>query len=161
VRRGRTKIGLAVVVVIGIILWLPFRESYGVGANSVPWLPREAHNVTYIKNFWFAEAEFDIERGALEKWCAKRKMPLQEIDDEGYHSVIRCWRFLESRGVVPAVTEPNETSERLARMARCVKVLRAGDLFYDGRWSNGGGYTIGYDTKEKRGYYSYSVVASI
>ena len=28
-------------------------------------------------------------------------------------------------------------------------------LFYEERWSNGGG-SIGYDIKEKRGYYAYA-----
>jgi len=36
------------------------------------------------------------------------------------------------------------------------KTLREGDLYYEERWDNNGGYAVGYDVKEKRGYYSYS-----
>jgi len=41
-------------------------------------------------------------------------------------------------------------------MERASKGLDAGDLFYEERWSSGGGYSIGYDVEEERGYYAYA-----
>jgi hypothetical protein len=155
--KKRTKVSLMVVAgLMGVGFWYFLTEDHGVGVDSVGWLPPEAHNITYLRNSLNMMAEFDIEREAFEKWCARRKMPLRELGTEGYHAILRCLAWLEDRGVMPPITEPNEGEADLRRAQRAVKVFGAGDLFYEDRWSNGGGYWIGYDTKEKRGYYRFA-----
>ena len=36
------------------------------------------------------------------------------------------------------------------------KSFNKGDLFFEERWPNAGGYAIGYDVSEGRGYYEYA-----
>lgn len=147
----RTKIGLVVVVLFGVLIWQCFRSGHGVGVRSVSWLPREAHNITYTGDFWIKMAEFDIDREAFEKWCARRRMPLRVLGEDRHRTVDRCLPWLARKGMISPIPEPNESGGWLG-----IKDLGAGDLFFEERWSNGGGYTLGYDVKEKRGYYAYS-----
>lgn len=157
--KRRTKVGLVVAGLIGFFvlpLWTVLRTTYGVGVDSVSWLPREARNITYFRNDLTWMAEFDIEREAFEAWCAKRKMPLQELDGGGYHAVDRCVPMLERMGLIPAIDRPYDMEREQQKMERVVKVFRAGDLFYEERWDNGGGHTLGYDVKAERGYFRYS-----
>jgi hypothetical protein len=152
-------VGLIVAGFLGVCLWQFFREDYGVGVASVRWLPSEARNITYIRNDLLAIAEFDIEQGVFEKWCAKRKMPLRKLGvDEGC-DVRRCLALLQQRGIIAVVPEPNAADPQawsLWSEKRGNKSLSEGDLYYEESWANGGGYTLGYDVKEKRGYYHYS-----
>ena len=155
--KNRTRVTLLIVAgLVGVSLWYVFREDYGICVASVGWLPPEAHNITYLRNDLTTVAEFDVEREAFERWCARQKTPLSELRDKGYHAVNRCLTWLESRGVMRPITDPDEWEAELHKAQRSVKILGAGDLFYRERWNNGGGYTIGYDTKEKRGYYSFA-----
>ncbi|HNY80465.1 MAG: hypothetical protein RBS72_20410 [Sedimentisphaerales bacterium] len=155
--KRHTKAALIVVVgVMGVSLWKHYKEDYGVRVDSVWWLPSEAQNITYIRNDAIQIAEFDIERAAFEKWCARRKMPLRELRDEEEHTVDRCLLLLEQRRIIPTDSEPNDVEGGLRGMERASKGLDAGDLFYEERWSSGGGYSIGYDVEEERGYYAYA-----
>lgn len=63
-------IGIAAASILGVFACQFFRETYGIGVDSVWWLPPETRNITYIRNDLIAIAEFDIERDAFEKWCA-------------------------------------------------------------------------------------------
>jgi hypothetical protein len=161
----RTKVGLIIAVLIiavligilGFCLVSVLRDKYGVGVDSVAWLPAEARNITYVSSALTGrKAEFDIEQEAFEKWCARRKMPLRELGDEGYHRVFRCLPMLEKRGLIPAITESNDVERKQRETEQVLKHFRPGDLFYEKRWRNGGGYSIGYDVREKRGYYEYA-----
>jgi len=96
-------------------------------------------------------AEFDIERGAFEEWCAKRRMPLRVLNGGQHRSIFRCLPELRRKGVIPPIPEPNESGTWLG-----IKYLGPGDLFFEERWDNGGGYTIGYAVNERRGYYRFS-----
>ncbi|MEN6575525.1 MAG: hypothetical protein ABFD90_04215 [Phycisphaerales bacterium] len=149
--KRRTKIGLLVAAFLGVLVWQCFKGGYGVGVDSVSWLPRDAHNITYTGDFWFKMAEFDIDREAFEKWCAREGMPLHVLGDDRHRTVDRCLPWLARRGVIPPIAEPNESGAWSG-----IKNFGAGDLFFEERWSNGGGYTLGYDIKEKRGYYWFS-----
>jgi len=153
--KRRTKISLVVVTFVGlcgISLWLLCRvliEDHGVGVDSVSWLPPEARNITYIRNDAIALAEFDIEQQVFEEWCSSKKMPLRKLGSGERHLVMRAVALLAQRGIVPTSTSPSQVGEGWH------KHFRAGDLFYEKRWRNGGGYTIGYDSQAKRGYYRY------
>jgi len=155
-KRCATIIAVIVLALIGLSLWELFKEEYGVGVDSVSWLPPEAQNITYIENDLVRIAEFDIEQGEFEIWCANRGQPLQKLGDGERRTIDRCLWMLEHRGVIPAVTEPNKAERDLRELERTLKNFNAGDPFFEKRWSNGGGYTIGYDVRERRGYYSYS-----
>ena len=60
--KRRTKVGwIAVAAFVGLCafsVWYTFRETYGVGVDSLWWLPPEAHNVTYYANGLTRVAEF-------------------------------------------------------------------------------------------------------
>jgi len=155
--KRRTKIGLGIIALIcGFSLWYTFREDYGVGVKSVGWLPAEAHDITYFKNGWTALAEFDVEQEAFERWCADRKWPLRELGDREHQMISRSLWMLEQRGILPATAEPNAGGEDSYRRQRSIKSFGGGDLFYEERGSNGGGYSVGYNVKQKRGYYSFN-----
>jgi hypothetical protein len=158
--KKRTKVFRVVVAAfLGLCafsIWFTLRETHGVGVSSLWWLPPEAHNITYIRNDLYALAEFDIDREAFGKWCASRKMPLRKLGAGEHPMVGRPLWMLEKRGILPPTAEPNKVEEALSGMDRFNKSFGAGDLFYEDRWPNGGGYSIGYDVEEKRGYYKYS-----
>jgi len=149
-------VAVAFLGLCGFSVWFTFRETHGVGVNSLWWLPPEAHNITYIRNELNALAEFDIDREAFEKWCASRKMPLRKLGGGEHPMVSRSLWMLEKRGILPPTAEPNKVEEALSGMDRFNKSFGEGDLFYEDRWPNGGGYSIGYDVDAKRGYYKYS-----
>jgi len=155
-KRCAKIVAVVVVALIGLVLWQFFTEKYGVGVDSVSWLPPEARNITYIDNDLLRIAEFDIKQGEFERWCVSRGWPLQKLGDGELRTIERCLSMLEDRGTIPKVTEPNKAETNLRELERTLKNFNAGDLFFEKRWANGGGYTIGYDVKEKRGYYSYS-----
>jgi hypothetical protein len=157
-RMRRTTIVLIVAAVFGIglsgvCLWRLSGEHYGVGVDSVGWLPPEAHNITYVRNDAITIAEFDIEQEAYQRWCADRGMPLSKVRDGEVCSVNRPMASLVRRGVIRMTPQPNEDDENWHRLAN--KSFDAGDLFYEARRPDGGGYTLGYDVRERRGYYLY------
>ena len=161
--KKRKTIGLAVLVLLGLVFWSVFRESHGVGVDSVEWLPREAHNITYLKNDLIAIAEFDIEQEAFQKWCERGGWSLRELTGAETCAVGRCLPYLESRGIIPVSDRSDEVagSDDGIELASVIddhfsKAFGAGDLFFEERWDNGGGYTIGYDVEEGRGYYDFS-----
>ena len=154
--KRHTKVGLGVIAFIcGISLWYTFREDYGVGVNSVGWLPPEARDITYFRNGLTELAEFDIEPEAFGRWCADRKRPLRELGDGEHPTVCRPLWMLEKRGVLPATAESNEAEQDAHGRQPINKYFTAGDLFYEERWPNNGGYSIGYDIKQRRGYYEF------
>ena len=157
--KRRAKIGLVVLGVVGVSLWSVYRETHGVGVDSVSWLPKEAHNITYVKNDTNVRAEFDIEQDAFEKWCEKRGWPLRELAEGEFFTVVRCLLFLERKGIIPPLApsqDANSIEADLAAMERFSKTFDAGDLVFEERWNNNGGYSIGYDVDAGRGYYAYS-----
>lgn len=155
--KRRTKISLTVVAAsIGFSLWQLLNEDYGVGVDSVSWLPPEAHNIAYRDDSLTRTAEFDIEREEFERWCRSRNKPLRKLSDGERHTIFRCLPILERKGLIPAISEPNKAERDLLEVERAIKSFVGGDLFYEERWDNGGGYTVGYDVKEKKGYYAYS-----
>lgn len=154
----RRLIGFAVVSLLGVSLWWVYWPSYGVGVNSVGWLPSAAHNITYMKNDLNGIAEFDVEQGAFEKWCDREGMPLRKLSEYEYRYVERCLPYLERKGLIPPVASPNDNAADLdaAGFGPAAKLLRGGDLYYEEDLDSGGAYRIGYDVREKRGYYYFN-----
>ena len=72
----------------------------------------------------------------------------------------RCLISLKQRGVDVSTLEPNEITEDDYDLEQAItissKYFSTGDLWYEDRWSNGGGYSIGYDIETKRAYFSWS-----
>ncbi len=154
--KRRTIVVLISLVILLAMAWQHIKGGYGVGVDSVSWLPAEARNISYIDQFLGCRiAEFDIEREPFEAWCRQAGKPLQELAGEP-QTVFRCLPWLERTGAVPPITEPNEFLADELRMKRHLAALTEGDLFYEERWSNGGGYTLAYDVERQRGYYFYS-----
>lgn len=154
--KTKTLVGLAIAVILGFLIRQALKTDYGVNADSVRWLPSEAHNITYMKMPGFNTiAEFAITQGAFEKWCTSMNKPLRKLGPGEEGSVLRCLAYLERRGVVPVAPEPNDSNEWTVWIQRHNKRLRDDDLYYEDRWDNGGGYVIGYDVEEGMGYYWY------
>jgi hypothetical protein len=136
-------VGVALLVVAA---WWLLRTDYGVGVDSVRWLPPEARAISYLRfpyhNTW---AEFAIDRQAFEQWCRSIDKPLRRLGPNERKGVRRCRRSLEDGGVVAAVPAPNKNSEQWPAWydRRMEKKLGQGDLYYEEVWRNGGGYWIG------------------
>lgn len=152
-------ISLIGVTILAIVVALALRTDYGVGVDSVRWLPAEARDISYLRypylNTW---AEFEIEQEAFEDWCRSEGKTLRRVGPNERKGVRRCWRPLEREGFVPVVPEPNKSSEQWTAWydQRMQKHLGEGDLYYEDIWRNGGGYWIGYDVDEGKGYYAYA-----
>lgn len=154
-----TRVVVIILIVMSfaaLALWYMLQEEHGVGADSVSWLPAEAGNITFLSApITHKTAEFDIVQGAFERWCHGQGRSLRELGERETQRVSRCLLLLETRGIIPGPNEPNEVEETIYRMEQVTKDFGEGDLFYEERWSNGGGYSIGYDVNEQRGYYEY------
>jgi len=160
--KTRNLITTAIVAVttFGLLLFLGWRalqDEYGVSIASVRWLPPEALNIKYIRfPMTHTMAEFEIEQAAFEAWGRSKKMPMRRLLSNESRSIPRCLFLLERKGLIPVVPEPGkesveEWSPRYGHRYR--KSLGKGDLHYVERWDNGGGYALGYDVEEGKGYY--------
>lgn len=152
-------VGIPLVCIFGLgfYIWDFARiKSWGVGAKSVEWLPKQASDITFISGDINRIAEFDIDRDSLAKWCDSIGKPLKPVAEGQNASIWRVNPYLKQFGI-----NNNDRSFKTAATAEedfssSSKHFTAGDLFYEDRWSNGGGYLIGYDVSEGRGYYQYS-----
>lgn len=150
--------GIVVVCILGFgfLLWDFARiKSWGVDVNSVEWLPKEASNITFISGDINRIAEFDIDRCALAKWCDSIGKPLKPVAEDQNASVWRVNPWLDRFGIVKNGSFKSSSAAE-EDFNRYSKNFTTGDLFYEDRWSNGGGYVIGYDVSEGRGYYQYA-----
>ncbi len=159
--KKKTRIILVIFVsIIGILSlgWWSLQTSYGIGVNSVQWLPTQAHNITYIYvPITSTMAEFEIDQQAFEQWCQQKGMTLYTIESQKDFMVPRCLPDLEAIGVIP---KPKKESPEWITWfeqgpQRSNKTFKPGDLYFEERWSDGGGYTLGYDVNEGKGYYWY------
>jgi hypothetical protein len=161
----KTLVTLITIVVLIVLAFLSLRPDYGIGVDHVRWLPEEATDITYAKlpglNTY---AEFKIEQVAFMKWCKDKGMPLRPLIENEERSMSRAQWNLEREGLVPIPERPDlgtgkpieEDIEAITRYSECYKkTFNTGDLYYEDRWSNGGGYALGYDIEEARGYYWY------
>ena len=154
--KRRTIVILIALVILVTMAWHRIKGGSGVGVDSVSWLPAEARNITYIDQYLGCRiAEFDIPREPFEAWCRRIDKPLRELAGES-KTVFRCLPWLGNRGAVLAPNEPNETERSQWEVNRMYAFFYRGDLFYEKRHSNGGGYTLGYDVEKQRAYYFYS-----
>jgi hypothetical protein len=147
-------IGIPIFCMIGfrIMIWdLNRVKSWGVEVESVDWLPKQASNITFVSGGAFKFAEFDIDLGSITKWCDSIQKPLKPVTSGQTASVYQVHWYLKRFGI------PNHASlNNSSTNEPIVKSFKKGDLFYDYRFSNGGGYTIGYDMSNERGYYHYT-----
>ncbi len=155
-KKYRKTIALVSIALIGVLWPSSPQTDYGLGVDSVEWLPSQAQNISYFSTRIDRVAEFEIEQAVFEKWCENRDMPLQVLPqgfDRGaskrYYNIARCWRHLELGG---HVSDPPE--EQYGE--RDSKEFNAGDLYYEDSWLNGGGYQLGYDIEEGMGYFWYA-----
>jgi|APTNR8051073442_1049403.scaffolds.fasta_scaffold07939_4 hypothetical protein len=158
-KKGCLIFGAIVLVGIlgcGFLLWDFARiKSWGIEVKSVEWLPKQASNITFISGDINRIAEFDIDRDFLEKWCDSLGKPLKPVAEGQDANIWRVNPFLDQFGTVKH-SSFKDSSVAEEDFSRYSKDFAIGDLFYEDRWSNGGGYVIGYDVSEGRGYYQYA-----
>lgn len=150
--------GVVLVAFLGLafLLWDYARiKSWGVGVESVEWLPVQASNITFISGDINRVAEFDIDRNSLIKWCDSIGKPMASVVEDQNAMISRVYPFLDREGI-PKSGSFKDSSAAEADFDRYTKRFSTGDLFYEDRWSNGGGYTIGFDVSDGRGYYQYA-----
>ena len=155
--RRSTILVLIIIVLLLFAAWHSLRTKYGVGTDTVPWLPPQARNITYVDQpLTWRLAEFQIERQAFEAWCQQQGKPLRKLAACEFEMVVRCLPCLERKGLIPPIAEPNEFLAKERRLERTLKTVATGDLYYAWHASNGGGYTLAYDIDEGKAYYQYS-----
>lgn len=150
---------LALFVGICLLLWDFGRiRDWGVDTDPPDWLPSEATNVTYIDGSINRIAEFDIRRSEFQRWCESIEKPLSPVDSTQRSVVWRANPFLARIGAIEELTLQEQSSNmEIQEFLDWREVtLAKGDLFYEERWPNNGGYAIGFDTSEKRGYFAYA-----
>ncbi len=130
-------------------------KDWGVGEDSVDWLPRQASNITYIYSRAIQLAEFDIDQKSFEEWCRSIEKPLKPMTEGQEIAIQRANNVLAMRGAIEKPTAKNNSAYRGNYDWHFIR-FTGGDLFYNVTWPNGGGYSIGYDVNEGRGYYNYS-----
>ena len=144
---------------VTLLLWDYVRiRNWGISVEPPDWLPSEATNVTYIEGSIDRVAEFDIDEAGLKNWCESIEKPLSPVEPNTRAVVLRANRFLASLGAVQGLdlNEVRSDSEVQDYMKWEKLTLSEGDLFYEERWSNSGGYSIGFDASEGRGYFAYA-----
>lgn len=145
---------------LGIYLLSVFFENFGhvkewgMGVDSVDWLPDEASEITYVSSYLFKVAEFDIEQDLFLQWCDLIGKPLEIVTEGQRAGMHRSNLFLERCGAIES-SPVNESSSPEEWLGWYGKSFSPGDLFYQIRQKNNGGYSIGYDVKTGQGYYSY------
>ena len=156
--KKRNIIGLFVFALAAVGIWQLFREDYGVGVESVWFLPPDAKNITFCDDYLNRIAEFDIDQEAMIKWCQNDDMPLREVVEMESCSVRRCLMYLEGKGEIPEAQEPNKNSEEWSAWSdRLSKYLDPGDLYFEESHTERADYlSVGYDVNEGRGYYAWS-----
>ena len=147
--------GVILLCVSGIfyLLWEYARiKSWGVGVSraEAEWIPENASDVTFISGDINKIAEFNIDQAHFEAWCESIGKPLSPVAEEKKARMWRANPFLERIG---AIKERDHDDEYLTWR---YKTFDKGDLFFEERWPNGGGYAIGYDVSAGRGYYEYA-----
>jgi hypothetical protein len=148
-----TIIVIPIIFLIGIrvLIWEHSRvKGWGIGVKSVEWLPKQASDITFV-SAGIKSAEFQIDQESIIKWCDSIQKPLKPVTEGQLAGIYRTIWVLERRGLTPHGYFNNSSTS-----GEIIKTFRRGDLFYQHRWSNGGGYVIGYDVENERGYYHYS-----
>lgn len=125
--------------VAGIIFvlwdWARIKDwGIDVPAVDVEWLPAGASNVTFVSSDINRIAEFEVDRDVFETWCRAQGKALAVIEG-GEPKVSRAYRLFDQIDEAPK----DESEERFDRYD---KLLEKGDLFFEKRWPNNGGYTI-------------------
>jgi len=136
------------------------KSEYGLNEEDpqLDWIPAEAQNVTFYSDWVIKSAEFSVDEESMIAWAKSIERPLERIKEEreeGYE-VHRSRGMLEHLGVIERLPEPKTMVEIEEWLNTRDKNFDVGDLYYSVRWSNGGGYWIGYDVSEGRGYYHYA-----
>ncbi|TLD71066.1 hypothetical protein FEM03_09135 [Phragmitibacter flavus] len=130
-------------------------KSWGVDVESVEWLPTQASNITFISSDINRVAEFDIDQDSLLQWCDSIGKSLAAVAEDQTATIWRVNPFLDRFGVTKNGSF-NHSSLVDEEFDRHSKRFTTGDKFFEDRWANGGGYVIGYDVSEGRGYYQFS-----
>ena len=154
------------IVSLGIISFFAYgwfyttHSDYGIHKEDpgLKWLPPESRNVTYYENWVTKSAQFTIDEESIIRWAESMERPLAKIKEkekEGYR-VMTSRQMLESEGALDPLPDPKTIEETEAWMQSHRKDFEVGDLYYSVEHSNGGGYWIGYDVSEGRGYYFYA-----
>ncbi|MAS92827.1 MAG: hypothetical protein CMO55_06475 [Verrucomicrobiales bacterium] len=133
-------------------------KDWGVNETSVEidWIPPEATEVTFVSGNIEKRAEFSIDQQIFEEWCASIGKPLTVVSkgsESGGFSEAMLFRSNPLLALKGITEKPNDDD---AAFAWEYKSFDKGDLFFEERWPNAGGYAIGYDVSEGRGYYEYA-----
>lgn len=139
-----------------------YLTSYEFGINEenpqLDWIPLEARNVTFYSDWVSRSAQFSIDEQSIIDWAESIERPLERITEEreeGYE-VHTSRQMLENISVIEPLPEPVTMDEIEEWFKSRRKAFEVGDLYYRVWWRNGGGYWIGYDVSEGRGYYFYA-----
>lgn len=152
------------IATVFILFWSArnYLTSYESGINEenpqLDWIPPEARNVTFYSDWVGKSAEFDIDEESISNWAISQDRPLERIIEkrkDGYE-VMRPRQMLENRGLLEPQPEAETYEEIKAYLQNLRKEFEVGDLYYSLVYRNNGGYWIGYDVSESRGYYHYA-----
>ncbi|MGK0187440.1 MAG: hypothetical protein ACI9R3_003228 [Verrucomicrobiales bacterium] len=148
-------VGLALLLafVVGYLLWDSTRiREWGVGVDTadLEWIPQGASDITFVAGDIQKIAEFTIDRKAFEHWCTSIGRPLAPVGEDEKARLWRANMFLDKIGATSRPNDPDESYQWHN------KTFDTGDLFFEERWPNNGGYAIGFDVITSCGFYEYT-----
>ena len=133
------KILLSIVVLLVAFFYITNEPDFGENMPSVSWLPKEATNVSFSKNWGWDAYEFKISEQGFLKWANQKGYDVKLISD-----------INDSR--TPSLERYNMSTENDFNKTRVV--IKDGYFYhYDSPSGNGACRCIGYDRKTKKAYY--------
>ncbi len=152
-------LGYCSVVLTSFIRQVNRTAEVAEGIQSVDWLPAEATNISYHKDYMTNAYEFQISEAGFRKWAAEvASEPVSEfLIYEPVADIAKgepCWmyRYKFFAGKKQDSMEGSDEAGQFKSSSIEIKNGLRGEL----RFRNGGGYTIGYDRDSGTAYWHWS-----
>lgn len=152
-------LGFCSVVLTSFIRQVSQPGEVAEGVGSIDWLPAEATNISYHKDYMTSAYEFQISEAAFRKWAAEVAFePASEfLIYEPVADIAKdepCWmyRYKFFAGKKQDSMEGSDEVEHFKSIVIEIKNGLRGEL----RFRNGGGYSIGYDRDSGTAYWHWS-----
>lgn len=127
-------------ILIIAIMYFVSEPNIGENIKSVDWLPKEATNISYNKNFVQKAYEFEISENGFLKWAKDNNYTIHEVSNKEYEVTLYRYTY----GYPDKSQDYNNT---------VVRKFNGYYYKYENSSGNGGGRWIGYDKDIHKAYY--------
>ena len=152
-------LGFCSVVLTSFIRQVSRPGEVAEGVGSVDWLPAEATNISYHKDYMTNAYEFQISEAGFRQWAAEvASEPVSEfliyepVADIAKDEPCCMYRYKFFAGKKQASMKGSDEAEWFKSSLIEIENGLRGEL----RFRNGGGYSIGYDRDSGTAYWHWS-----